>query len=154
MLQQLMTSKNIGGVILLIAIIVAFMYVSKGDVIPKLSSSVPEGASTFENVEQPESVSAPEPVAVQDNNDDTLSSIDLLPAQDKNAIEFASIAPQVDGNLSDQNFLTAGHLQGELAMSKKNANYGLRSEPPNPQDLVSPWMNTSIIPDSLRRPLC
>ena len=35
----------------------------------------------------------------------------------------------------------------------RNANRQLRSEPPNPQVNVSPWMNTTIGPDLSRRPL-
>ena len=35
----------------------------------------------------------------------------------------------------------------------RNANLQLRSEPPNPVVIVSPWMNSTIGPDLLRRPL-
>jgi len=121
------------------------------DTLPAPSN--PKGSSTIEGLEQPAAVDEPEEKNVPDN-EDTLTSKDLLPVEDKNAIEFANIAPKVDGSLSDQNFLTAGHLQGEMSAASKNPNYGLRSEPPNPQDKVSPWMNTSIEPDTLRRPLC
>ena len=40
-----------------------------------------------------------------------------------------------------------------VGQSLRNANLQLRSEPPNPQVSVSPWMNSSIGPDLLRRPL-
>jgi len=40
-----------------------------------------------------------------------------------------------------------------IGQSLKNANRQLRSEPPNPQVNVSPWMMSSIGPDLLRRPL-
>ena len=35
----------------------------------------------------------------------------------------------------------------------RNANRGLRSEPPNPQVQVSPWLQTTICPDLHRKPL-
>ena len=34
----------------------------------------------------------------------------------------------------------------------RNANLQVRSEPPNPQTNVSPWMNTTIEPDLMRAP--
>ena len=37
--------------------------------------------------------------------------------------------------------------------SLRNANLNLRSEPPNPQVKVSPWLQTTIEPDLNRRPL-
>jgi len=138
-------------IVLAIVVAVAAMIMMKNDPAPQ-AMSAPEGSATIEGLEQPAAVDEPAPK--KDASDDTLTSSDLLPAEDKNAIEFANMAPQVDGSLSDQNFLTAGHLQGEMSSVSKNANYGLRSEPPNPQDNVSPWMNTSIKPDTLRRPLC
>jgi len=138
-------------IVLAIVVAVAALIMMKNDPAPQ-AMSAPEGSATIEGLEQPAAVDEPAPK--KDASDDTLTSSDLLPAEDKNAIEFANMAPQVDGSLSDQNFLTAGHLQGEMSSVSKNANYGLRSEPPNPQDNVSPWMNTSIKPDTLRRPLC
>ena len=35
----------------------------------------------------------------------------------------------------------------------RNANLQLRSEPPNPQVKVSPWLQTTIETDTNRRPL-
>ena len=40
-----------------------------------------------------------------------------------------------------------------VGQSLRNANRQLRSEPPNPQVNVSPWQNTTIGPDLMRRPL-
>lgn len=157
MLKQMLTRKNLGAILLVVAVAVAFVYISKNGSVPQLSaSSAPQGASTLDNLAEglPATVEeSNEPAGKENVNDETLTSKDLLPAEDKNAIEFASVAPKVDGSLSDQNFLTAGHLQGELSMASKNPNYGIRAEPPNPQNNVSPWMNTSIKPDTLRRPL-
>jgi len=40
-----------------------------------------------------------------------------------------------------------------VGSSLRNANYGLRSEPPNPQTMVSPWNASTINPDLQRLPL-
>ena len=83
---------------------------------------------------------------------DQLSPEDLLPG-DANSV-WAKNAP-VSGDLKDQNFLTAGYHTGvnTVGQSLRNGNRQLRSEPPNPQVKVSPWMQTTIAPDMNRRPL-
>ena len=40
-----------------------------------------------------------------------------------------------------------------VGQTLRNANYQLRSEPPNPQVKVSPWQQTTIEPDTNRRPM-
>ena len=85
----------------------------------------------------------------------TLKPEDLLPEdQAKAAGEFASSAITADG-LMNVNLLKAGEHVGvnTVGQSLRNANRQLRSEPPNPQVNVSPWMNSNISPDLLRRPL-
>jgi len=85
----------------------------------------------------------------------TLKPEDLLPAdQAKAAGEFASSAITADG-LQNVNLLKAGAHIGvdTVGQSLRNANRQLRSEPPNPQVNVSPWQNTTIGPDLMRRPL-
>jgi len=81
---------------------------------------------------------------------------DLLPAQESKAIqEFNTAQPVGEGILRDVNLLDAGAHIGvnTVGQSLRNANRQLRSEPPNPQVNVSPWMNTTIGPDLIRRPL-
>jgi len=76
-----------------------------------------------------------------------MAPADLLPSQ---KVDLA------DGNnVGDINLLSAGHHAGinTVAGSLRNANLQLRSEPPNPQTHVSPWMNTTIEPDLMRTPL-
>jgi hypothetical protein len=84
---------------------------------------------------------------------DVLSSSDLLP-QDADS-KYAQINPAGQGSITGSNFLTAGFHVGinTVGTSLRNANYQLRSEPPNPQVKVSPWNQTTIDPDVLRRPL-
>ena len=81
---------------------------------------------------------------------------DLLPSQESKAIqEFNLAQPIGEGILADVNLLDAGSHIGvnTVGQSLRNANRQLRSDPPNPQVQVSPWMNTTIAPDLPRRPL-
>lgn len=78
---------------------------------------------------------------------------ELLP-QD-NSSTWAQVNPQGMGTLKDKNFLQSGHHIGldSVGSTQRNSNLQLRSEPPNPQVVVSPWMQTTIQPDTSRRPL-
>ena len=85
---------------------------------------------------------------------DRLTAQDLLP-QDAANSQFAQVNPSGQGDADSRNHLTAGYTLGvnSIGNSLRNANMQLRSEPPNPQLKVSPWMNTTIGPDLCRRPL-
>jgi len=87
---------------------------------------------------------------------DRLTADDLLPKDAANS-RWAQMNPAGQGDISDQNFLTAGYHVGinTTGSTKKNANLQLRSEPPNPQVIVSPWMQSTIEPSDVsnRRPL-
>ena len=86
----------------------------------------------------------------------TLTPDDLLPKNKSEQIKnFNNENPDGEGILKGVNYLDAGFHVGTntVGQSLRNANRQLRSEPPNPQVSVSPWMNTSIAPDLLRRPL-
>ena len=86
----------------------------------------------------------------------TLKAEDLLPKEDSDAIKEFNIAkPAGEGILDGVNLLDAGFHVGvnTVGQSLRNANLQLRSEPPNPQVDVSPWMNTTIGPDLVRKPL-
>ncbi len=84
---------------------------------------------------------------------DQLSATELLP-RDTNSV-WAQQNPLGPGTLKGVNFLSAGALVGinTVGQSLKNANYQLRSEPPNPQVPVSIFNNSTIEPDFNRRPL-
>ena len=83
---------------------------------------------------------------------DVLNPEDLLPS---------SVAPNNwdtpanPGGLDGPNFLNPEHLVGvnTVGQSLRNANRQLRSEPANPQVKVSPWLQTTIEPDTNRKPL-
>ena len=82
-----------------------------------------------------------------------LTPNELLP-QD-NSTAWAQVNPQGSGTLKDRNFLQAGHHIGinTVGQTLRNANLQLRSEPPNPQVKVSPWIQSTIDPDTNRKPL-
>lgn len=88
------------------------------------------------------------------NPRDRLTTEDLLPKDAANS-KWAQANPAGQGDVKDQNFLTAGYLLGvnTVGQSLRNANLQLRSEPPNPQLKVSPWSQSTIEPDVNRRPL-
>jgi hypothetical protein len=84
---------------------------------------------------------------------DRLSAEDLLPNDAANS-KWAQVNPAGQGDVSNQNFLTAGWSVGINTVSGtlRNANLQLRSEPPNPRG-AWPIMNSTIEPDLMRRPL-
>jgi hypothetical protein len=83
---------------------------------------------------------------------DRLSKDDLLPKDAANS-KWAQVNPAGQGDVQDQNFLTAGFHVGinTIGQSLRNANYQLRSDIPNPRVQVSPWNQTTIEYDSSRR---
>jgi len=81
---------------------------------------------------------------------------DLLPTDENKAIQEFNIAKPVgEGTLQGVNMLDASYHVGvnTVGQALRNGNLQLRSEPPNPQVNVSPWMNSTIGPDLPRRPL-
>tara|TARA_B100000795_G_scaffold269109_1_gene257575 strand:+ start:3390 stop:4097 length:708 start_codon:yes stop_codon:yes gene_type:complete len=79
---------------------------------------------------------------------DRLTADDLLP-KDAADSKWAQINPSGGGALTDQNYLTAGYHVGvnTVGQSLRNANLQLRSEIPNPQNSVGPWLISTIEPD-------
>ena len=84
---------------------------------------------------------------------DRLSAEDLLPKDAANS-KWAQVNPAGQGDISDQNFLSAGIHVGidTIGGTLRNANLQLRSEPPCPRQTVSPWQQSTIEPDLNRRP--
>lgn len=84
---------------------------------------------------------------------DQLTPSELLP-RDPNSV-WAQQNPMGAGSLKGKNFLSAGALIGinTVGQSLRNANWQLRSEPPNPQVPVSVFYQTTIEPDVNRRTL-
>jgi hypothetical protein len=84
---------------------------------------------------------------------DQLMPQELLP-QDNAANQWSQVNPQGAGTLMDKNLLQAGHHVGinTVGQTLRNANMQLRSDPPNPQVQVSPWIQSTINPDTNRKP--
>ena len=102
-----------------------------------------EGPSEFGNAEAPEGCYPR----------DQLTPGELLP-KDQNSV-WAQQNPMGSGSLKGKNFLSAGALIGinTVGQSLRNANYQLRSEPPNPQVAVSVFNQSTIEADTNRRSL-
>ena len=95
-----------------------------------------------------------QPNQVPGVNKPQLTATELLP-QDSASSEWAQANPSGSGSLKDKNFLQAGHHIGinTTGQTLRNANMQLRSDPPNPQVKVSPWLQSTITPDTNRQPL-
>lgn len=107
----------------------------------------------FENL-NPETMPFPEgnrPANCYPKNQ--LAPQELLPG-DPNS-KWAQVNPMASGDIAGKNFLNAGALIGvnTVGQSLRNANWDIRSAPPNPQVEVSPWLQSTIAPDLQRRPL-
>lgn len=102
-----------------------------------------EGPATFGDAEKPEGCYPR----------DQLTPGELLP-KDTNSV-WSQQNPMGSGSLKGKNFLSAGALVGinTVGQSMRNANYQLRSEPPNPQVAVSVFNQSTIEPDANRRSL-
>lgn len=82
---------------------------------------------------------------------DQLQPKELLPGDYESS--WKEVAPNNPGALEDQNMLEAAYHVGvnTVGQTLRNANLQLRSEPANPQVKVSPWMQTTIDPDTNRQ---
>uniref|UniRef100_A0A6C0CQT9 Minor capsid protein P11 C-terminal conserved region domain-containing protein n=1 Tax=viral metagenome TaxID=1070528 RepID=A0A6C0CQT9_9ZZZZ len=120
---------------------------------PGLGGSDPQGNEVFNPVTGATGASVATPGASCFPRD-RLTAEDLLPKDAANS-KWAQMNPMGQGDVRDQNFLTAGYHIGinTQGQSLRNANYQLRSEPANPQMPVSPWNIATIEPDINRKPL-
>ncbi len=85
-----------------------------------------------------------------------LTANELLPHDDSAAIsDFDQDYPIGEGVKRGIEYLSSGYHIGvnTVGQSLRNANRQIRSEPPNPQVSVSPWLNSTIGPDLDRRAL-
>lgn len=83
---------------------------------------------------------------------DQLTPSELLPSNEATKFSSNNVA---DKELSGVNFMTDKYHIGvnTTGQTLRNANRQLRSEPPNPQVKISPFMQTTIGPDTNRQPL-
>lgn len=120
---------------------------------PMKGASVSDSTILNPNVEVNEMTAYPGPFEGCLPKHKELTPEDLLP-RDMNS-KWAQVNPAGQGMLMDRNFLDAAHHVGinTVGQSLRNANYNIRSEIPNPQKKVSPWLQSTIDPDVGRKPL-
>jgi len=83
-------------------------------------------------------------------------STSLLPSPHSQNVNegFSDCNVNTTNVLANQVFLSPGGQMGfDSSNSNRNSNLDLRSAPPNPVLNVGPWLNSTIYPDLLRRPL-
>ena len=104
---------------------------------------------TFGDNEQPKPVDGFRTSTSCDEN--RLTPDDLLPKySDSNNSKAEGILKGSDLLRVDSGYHIGANTVGS---SLRNANLQLRSEPPNPRQNVSPWLNSTIAPDLMRLPL-
>jgi len=83
----------------------------------------------------------------------SLSSSELLPKGEIGA-SWAAVNPVGSEDLKGQNFLQAGYHSNinivGLAQTNRNPSYDIRTETPNPQAKIGPFLNTTIDPDPFK----
>lgn len=134
------------------------------DVIADESEAVAKAPASMPQASAADTESNPRPVPVVESvtrnvpkdcfPKDKLTPEDLLPSDAANS-EWAQVNPAGQGDVKNKNYLTAGYHVGinTVGNTLRNPNMQLRSEPPNPQAQVSPWLQSTIEPDLNRRAL-
>ena len=83
---------------------------------------------------------------------DKLSPAELMPSGDAINSEFAQMNPLGQGDVMNVSFLSSGYHVGidTVGSSHRNPNLSIRSEPPNPRVVVSPWLQSTIEADNFQ----
>jgi hypothetical protein len=93
------------------------------------------------------------PASQQTYNETVLDSSELLPKGTIGA-SWAAVNPASSDDLKGQNFLQAGYHSNinviGIAQTNRNPSYDIRTEQPNPQGTVGPFLNTTIDPDPFK----
>ena len=109
-----------------------------------IGGSDPHGNEVFNPVKSGDSSDATVP-APSCYPRDRLSAEDLLPTDAANS-KWAKMNPMGQGDVKDQNFLTAGYHIGINTSVGRNNSLDIRHEPMAPQIPVSPWGISTIVP--------
>ena len=124
-----------------------------------LSDGGPTAASTYSaggNAQPAESVQGRHPASAATYTESTLSANELLPKGQIGA-SWAAVNPSGMGDIKGQNFLDAGYhtntVIAGVAQTNRNASWDIRSEQPNPQAQVGPFLNTTIESNPFKRGL-
>jgi hypothetical protein len=96
------------------------------------------------------------PASAGTYTESTLSADELLPKGQIGA-SWAAVNPSASGDIKGQNFLDAGYHTNTaiagVAQTNRNASWDVRSETPNPQGTVGPFLNTTIESNPFKRGL-
>ncbi len=108
------------------------------------------------NAQPTEALQSRQPTGQSTYSESTLSASELLPKGEIGA-SWAAVNPSAMNDLKGQNFLQAGyHTNTALAgvsQTNRNASWDVRSEQPNPQGSVGPFLNTTIETNPFKRGL-
>ena len=108
------------------------------------------------NAQPVESLQARHPSSQSTYSSNKLSASELLPKGEIGA-SWAAVNPASMSDLKGQNFLQAGYHTNTaiagVAQTNRNASHDIRSEVPNPQGSVGPFLNTTIEANPFKRSL-
>jgi hypothetical protein len=106
------------------------------------------------NAQPSEAIQGRHPASQSTYTETTLSASELLPKGGLGA-SWAAVNPASLGDLKGQNFLDAGyHTNTAIAgvsQTNRNASWDVRSEDPNPQSKVGPFLNSTIESNPFKR---
>lgn len=124
-----------------------------------LSDGAPQGVSSHSaggNAQPSESLQSRKSAGQSAYTETHLGSGDLLPKGGLGA-SWAAVNPSAMGDLKGQNFLDAGHHTNTaiagVSQTNRNASWDIRSEHPNPQAKVGPFLNSTIEANPFKRGL-
>jgi hypothetical protein len=124
-----------------------------------LSDGAPQGQPTHSqggNAQPSESLQSRKAAGQSKYTETHLASYELLPKGGLGA-SWAAVNPSSMGDLKGQNFLDAGsHTNTAVAgvsQTNRNASWDVRSETPNPQVKIGPFLNSTIEANPFKRGL-
>ena len=124
-----------------------------------LADGAPQGQSGYSqggNAQPSESLQSRKSAGQSKYTETTLANEELLPKGGLGA-SWAAVNPSSMGDLKGQNFLDAGyHTNTAIAgvsQTNRNSSWDVRSETPNPQVKVGPFINTTIEANPFKRGL-
>jgi hypothetical protein len=124
-----------------------------------LADGAPQGVSSHSaggNAQPSESLQSRKSAGQSAYTETHLGSGELLPKGGLGA-SWAAVNPSAMGDLKGQNFLDAGHHTNTaiagVSQTNRNASWDIRSEHPNPQAKVGPFLNSTIEANPFKRGL-
>ena len=124
-----------------------------------LSDTMTGGSSSYSaggNAQPVETMQGRHPSSAATYTESTLTTGELLPKGTIGA-SWAAVNPQGSGDIKGQNFLDAGYHANTavagVSQTNRNASWDIRSEQPNPQGSVGPFLNTTIESNPFKRGL-